>query len=65
MTTTESTFEGGKKSARPTERLLQSSWGIGWAGQDLNCAKKLPRGQKKLASISHFQDYQIIARTFI
>ena len=45
---------------RPTERLLQSSWCIGWAGgQDLRCEKQLPLRQKKLASISPFQDYSL------
>ena len=50
---------------RDTERLLQSSWCIGLVGQNLRCAKQLPWGQKKLASINPFQDYPIIPRTFI
>ena len=45
---------------RPTERLLQSHGGIGWAGgQDLRCVNEIPWGQKKWASISPFQDYPI------
>ena len=53
-------------SARPTERLLQSSWCIEWAGgQDLRCAKILSWGQKKVASISPFQNYPVIPRIFI
>ena len=31
----------------------------------MSCDKELTWGQKKLASISHLQDYQIIQRTFI
>ena len=51
---------------RPTERLLQSPGGICWAGeQDLRCVNQQPWEQKKLASISPFQDYSIIPRTFI
>ena len=44
-------FEGGQTSARPTERLLPSSWYIDWTGeQDLRCVDQLTWGQKKLAS---------------
>ena len=50
---------------RPTQGLLQPYWCIGWTGEDLRCDNDLPWGQKKLASISPFQDYPIIPRTFI
>ena len=50
-------FKEGQTSARPTERLLQSHGGIGWAGgYDLRCVNQQPRGQKKLVSICPFQD---------
>ena len=56
---------GCQTSARPTERLLQSSGGIVWAGgQDLRCVNQITWGQQKLASISH-HDYSIIPKTFI
>ena len=50
---------------RTTERLLQSHGGIGLAGgQDLRGVNQMPWGQKA-ASVSPFQDYPIIRRTFI
>ena len=50
-------------SAGPTERLLQSSWGIDWAGgQDLRCDKQLYWGHKRLTSVSPFQDYRILQK---
>ena len=49
--------------------LLKDYWGyrgIGWPeGQDLRCVNQQPWGQKKLPSISPFQDYPIILKTFI
>ena len=55
------------KHQRPTERLPQSSWCIGWAlGKDMvGCVNHLPWGQKKMASISCFQDYPIISRVLL
>ena len=48
---------------RTTEILLQSCGGIGWAGgQDLRCVNQQT---KPGASISPFQDFPIIPRTFI
>ena len=47
----------------PTERLLLPSWCIGWAGgQYLICVTQQPWGQKKLTTISPYQDYPIIPR---
>ena len=55
-----------KHQRNQTEGLPQLCWCIGLAGgEDLTCNKDLPWRQKKLASISHFQDYPIIPRTFI
>ena len=57
---------GGKISARPSERLVQSHWCIGLAGgQDLRCEEELLWGKTKLAFISSFQDYPFNPRTFI
>ena len=50
---------------RPTEVLLQSCLCTGWSGQDLRFEEQVTWGQKKLASMSHFQDYPIIPKTFI
>ena len=45
-----------REAKKTTERLLQSSWGIGWAGgQDVRCVSQTPWGQK-LGSIGPFQD---------
>ena len=55
-------IEGGQTSTRPTERLLQSRWGTGWAGGQ---SLKRLRGENMLSYVSPFQDYPNNPRTFI
>ena len=50
---------------RPTEGLLQSRGGAGWAGQSLRRLRGEDWGENMLSSISLFQDYLNNPRTFI
>ena len=51
---------------RPTERLLQSRGGAGWAGgQSLRRLRETIAGENMLSSISPFQNYPNNPRTFI
>ena len=61
------------KNCRNPSREAKNQWDLlkdnfdHWLGKRTGqrCEEVLPCIQKKLASISHFQDYRIIPRTFI